>query len=113
MWRCISRLKTPSPGLLPGFPTAPSSNRPKPKPLPSPPAEPPASSVVADFERDRRSFLRRRRWETLAGTLIFSVVLLASLQHSQFFNSDIGGDPLGRIGDFLARMSPRLTSEAL
>jgi phosphonate transport system permease protein len=77
------------------------------------PAKPPASPVVADFERDRRLFLRRRRRETLAGTLIFSVVLLASLQHSQFFNSDIGGDPLGRIGDFLGRMSPKLTSEAL
>jgi len=69
--------------------------------------------VVADFERDRRSFLRRRRLGTLAGTLIFSVVLLASLQHSQFFNSDIGGDPLGRIGDFLARMSPKLAARAL
>lgn len=69
--------------------------------------------MVADFERDRRAFLRRRRWEALAGTLIFSIVLLASFQHSQFFNADIGGDPLGRIGDFLGRMSPKLTPQAL
>lgn len=69
--------------------------------------------MVADFERDRRAFLRRRRRESLVGALIFSIVLLASLQHSQFFNADIGGDPLGRMGDFLARMSPRLSSDAL
>ena len=69
--------------------------------------------MVADFERDRRAFLRRRRWEALVGTLIFSALLLASFQHSQFFSADIGGDPLGRIGDFLARMSPKLTAGAL
>lgn len=69
--------------------------------------------MVADFERDRRAFLRRRRWEALAGALIFSIVLLASFQHSQFFSADIGGDPLGRIGDFLGRMSPKLTPQAL
>lgn len=78
-----------------------------------PPAEPHAKTAVADFERDRRSHLRRRRWESLAGALIFSIVLLASLRHSQFFSSDIGGDPLGRIGDFLVRMSPRLAADAL
>ena len=69
--------------------------------------------MVADFERDRRAFLRRRRWETLVGTLVFSALLFVSFQHSQFFNSDIGGDPLGRIGDFLGRMSPKLTAQAL
>ena len=69
--------------------------------------------MVAAFERDRRSFLRRRRLEALVGALIFSVVLLASFQHSQFFSADIGGDPLGRIGDFLDRMSPKLTPGAL
>jgi phosphonate transport system permease protein len=69
--------------------------------------------VVADFERDRRAFLRRRRRESLIGLLVFSALLFASFQHSQFFNSDIGGDPLGRIGDFLARMSPKLTASAL
>ncbi|MDR3510967.1 MAG: phosphonate ABC transporter, permease protein PhnE [Caulobacteraceae bacterium] len=79
----------------------------------SPPVEPAARSVVADFERDRRLFLRRRRWETLVGTLIFSGLLLVSFQHSQFFSSDIGGDPLGRIADFLGRMSPRLSPAAL
>ena len=57
--------------------------------------------------------LRRRRLETLAGALIFSVLLLASLQHSQFFSSDIGGDPMGRIADFLGRMSPRLQAATL
>jgi phosphonate transport system permease protein len=81
--------------------------------LRSPPAEPQAALVVAAFERDRRAFLRKRRWETLAGTAIFSAVLLASFQHSQFFSSDIGGDPLGRIGDFLGRMVPRLHAETL
>jgi hypothetical protein len=81
--------------------------------LRSPPAERHTSTAVVDFERNRRTFLRRRRLETLAGALAFSVVLAASLQHSQFFSSDIGGDPLGRIGGFLVRMSPNLTAEAL
>jgi phosphonate transport system permease protein len=81
--------------------------------LPSQPIEAHAAGVVADFERNRRQYLRRRRLESLAGTLIFTVVLLASFQHSQFFNSDIGGDPLGRVGDFLTRMNPKLRPDAL
>lgn len=88
-------------------------NQPKPRPLRPPVAELPVSQVVADFERDRRSFLRRRRGRTLIGALVFSVLLLASLHQSQFFNSDIGGDPLGRIGAFLARMNPGLAPDAL
>ncbi|MFN3514478.1 MAG: phosphonate ABC transporter, permease protein PhnE [Phenylobacterium sp.] len=74
----------------------------------SPPAE-----VVAAFERDRRKLLRRQRAQALAGLLIFSALLLVSFQRSQFFSSDIGGDPLGRMADFLDRMIPDLRGEAL
>lgn len=70
-------------------------------------------NAVADFEDLRRRTLRRRRLETLAGLLVFSVVLLISFQRSQFFSSDIGSDPLGRIGDFLSRLVPDLKGEVL
>lgn len=70
-------------------------------------------NAVADFEGLRRRTLRRRRLESLAGLLAFSVVLLISFQRSQFFSSDIGSDPLGRIGDFLSRLVPDLKGEVL
>lgn len=72
-----------------------------------------AHPAVTAFEADRRRMLRRQRLEALAGLLIFSVLLLVSFQRSQFFGSDIGGDPLGRMGDFLVRMTPDLRAEAL
>lgn len=70
-------------------------------------------TALADFEALRRRILRRKRLETLAGLLIFSALLLVSFQRSQFFSSDIGGDPLGRIGDFLTRMVPDLRGDVL
>ncbi|UTP38496.1 phosphonate ABC transporter, permease protein PhnE [Phenylobacterium sp. LH3H17] len=69
--------------------------------------------AVAEFESLRRRTLRRQRLRALAGLLIFSAVLLVSFQRSQFFSSDIGGDPLGRVADFLTRMIPDLKAEAL
>ncbi len=74
------------------------------------PLTPPA---VAAFERTRSALRRRQRVETLAGVLIFSLVLLVSFHHSQFFSSNIGGDPLGRIAVFLDRMLPDLKSDML
>jgi phosphonate transport system permease protein len=71
------------------------------------------SPAVEAFERERRRVLSRRRLETLAGVVIVSLVLVVSLQRSQFFSADIGGDPLARIGDFLARMIPHLRSDTL
>lgn len=70
-------------------------------------------TAVEDFEALRRRTLRRQRLQALAGLLIFSAVLLVSFQRSQFFSSDIGGDPLGRIGTFLSRMIPDLEPQAL
>ena len=74
---------------------------------------PAQASIVAEFESVRRTTLRRQRLHALAGLLIFSAVLLVSFQRSQFFSSDIGGDPLGRIAIFLDRMIPDLKPEAL
>ena len=71
------------------------------------------SPAVVAFETLRRRTLRRQRMQSLAGLLIFSALLLLSFQRSQFFSSDIGGDPLGRIGDFLNRMVPDLKGDAL
>lgn len=70
-------------------------------------------NAVEAFERDRRAVLRRRRIEALAGVLIVSAILAVSFEHSQFFSADIGGDPLGRIGDFLRKMVPDLRVDAL
>jgi len=47
------------------------------------------------------------------GLLVFSLILAASFQRSQLFSSDIGGDPLGRIGEFLVRMTPKLDARVL
>lgn len=77
--------------------------------MPSPHLEGP----VAAFEALRRTTLRRRRLEALVGLLIFSALLLISFQRSQFFSSDIGGDPLGRVSVFLDRMIPDLQPAAL
>jgi phosphonate transport system permease protein len=71
------------------------------------------SDAVATFEQTRRRVLRRRRIEALVGLLLFSALLAVSLHQSQFFGADIGGDPLGRIGEFLQRMTPDLAAEQL
>jgi phosphonate transport system permease protein len=70
-------------------------------------------SPVAEFEGLRRRTLRRRRLRSLGGLLLFSALLLISFQRSQFFSSDIGGDPLGRVAVFLDRMIPNLKPAAL
>lgn len=71
------------------------------------------TAAVEAFEHERRRVLRRRRAEALIGLLAFSALLALSFQRSEFFSADIGGDPLGRIGEFLARMVPDLKAEAL
>ena len=71
------------------------------------------TAAVEAFEHERRRVLRRRRVEALIGLLAFSALLALSFQRSEFFSADIGGDPLGRIGEFLARMVPDLKAEAL
>ncbi|HYD43833.1 MAG TPA: phosphonate ABC transporter, permease protein PhnE [Phenylobacterium sp.] len=70
-------------------------------------------TAVADFEALRRTTLRRRRLEAALGILVFSALLAVSFQRSEFFTADLGGDPLGRIGVFLDRMTPDLKPEAL
>jgi phosphonate transport system permease protein len=77
--------------------------------LPSPHAENP----IAAFEALRRATLRGRRMRALFGLLVFSAILLISFQRSQFFSSNIGGDPMGRVADFLDRMIPNLQPAAL
>jgi len=73
----------------------------------------PLPAAVAAFEGERRRVLRRRRAESLVGLLVFSALLALSLQRSEFFSANIGGDPLGRIAEFLARMVPDLKADAL
>ena len=70
-------------------------------------------AVVEIFETNRRRALRRHWLQSGLGLLIFSLILGASFQRSQFFSSDIGGDPLGRIGEFLVRMTPSLHGPVL
>lgn len=72
-----------------------------------------AGGPVAAFEAERRRVLRRRRAEALIGLVLFSALLVVSLQRSQFFGADIGGDPLGRIAAFLQRTIPDLQAGAL
>lgn len=69
--------------------------------------------AVAEFERLRRASLLRQRSQALVGLLLFSAVLVISFQRSQFFDADLGGDPLGRMGEFLRRLTPDLKAEAL
>lgn len=69
--------------------------------------------AVEAFERLRRATLRRQRLEAVVGLAAFSVLLVVAFQRSQFFGADIGGDPLGRILTFLARMVPDLQGQAL
>jgi phosphonate transport system permease protein len=68
---------------------------------------------VASFEGEPRRLLVRHRLQAAAGLIVFSVVLAVSLQRSGFLDADFGGDPLARIGVFLARMSPKLRADAL
>jgi phosphonate transport system permease protein len=72
-----------------------------------------STDAVKAFEIERKRFLARRRIEALVGVLAFSALLALSFQRSEFFAADIGGDPLGRIGEFLGRMVPDLKPEAL
>jgi len=73
--------------------------------------EPP--HAVVEFERLRRSALIRQRTQAAIGLLVFSILLLVSFQRSQFFGADLGGDPLGRMADFLDRMIPDLKPQVL
>ncbi len=70
-------------------------------------------TAVEAFEHERRRVLRRHRLTAAITVAVFSVLLVVSFQRSQFFSADIGGDPLGRIGDFLNRMIPHLKADAL
>ncbi|MGZ3273745.1 MAG: phosphonate ABC transporter, permease protein PhnE [Caulobacteraceae bacterium] len=76
-------------------------------------ADPARSDVVESFEAERRRLLARHRLQTVAGLLLFSLVLAVSLQRSGFVDANIGGDPLARIGVFLGRMAPKLRADAL
>ena len=71
------------------------------------------SHAVVEFERLRRDMLLRQRAQAAVGVVVFTLILIVSFQRSEFFSADIGGDPLGRIGDFLDRMIPDLKAEAL
>ncbi|MDP1618589.1 phosphonate ABC transporter, permease protein PhnE [Phenylobacterium sp.] len=71
------------------------------------------SPAVEAFERERRRMLIRQRTQAFVGLAIFTVLLLVSFQRSQFFGSDIGADPLGRMADFLQRMNPGLQPDVL
>ncbi|WP_374569880.1 phosphonate ABC transporter, permease protein PhnE [Phenylobacterium sp.] len=64
--------------------------------------------AVVEFERLRRSELIRQRTHAALGLAVFSALLVVSFQRSQFFGADLGGDPLGRVGDFLDRLIPDL-----
>jgi phosphonate transport system permease protein len=70
-------------------------------------------TAVAEFERRRSHMLRRSRLFTLAGLLVFSALLLLSLEISEFLSGSYGEMPLARIGTFLARMNPHLVSHEL
>jgi phosphonate transport system permease protein len=76
-------------------------------------AGPPPSDIVESFEAERRRILARRRWELVAGVVLFSLVFALSLQRSGFLDANIGGDPIARVGVFLRRMAPTLRADAL
>lgn len=65
------------------------------------------------FEERRRRLLGRQRLQALVGLALFSLLLAYSFHRSEFFDSHIGTDPIGRIADFLQRMNPNLRAEAL
>jgi phosphonate transport system permease protein len=69
--------------------------------------------AVVEFEQLRRTALVRQRTQAAIGLLVFSAILAVSFQRSQFFGAELGGDPLGRMGDFLQRLTPDLRAEAL
>jgi phosphonate transport system permease protein len=71
------------------------------------------SAAVESFEAERRRMLARHRVQAAVGLILFSLVLAVSLQRSGFVDSNIGDDPLGRIGVFLERMAPKLRADAL
>ncbi|MGA0601311.1 phosphonate ABC transporter, permease protein PhnE [Caulobacter sp. KR2-114] len=75
--------------------------------------DPSRPEIVATFEAERRRLLARHRLQSLAGLLLFSLLLAISLQRSGFLDANIGGDPLARIGLFLQRMTPKLRADAL
>lgn len=70
-------------------------------------------STVAAFEAERKRRLTRQRLQTLAGVLVFTALAAVSIWRSQLFTSDLSGDPLGRVGDFLDRMAPDLKGDRL
>lgn len=74
---------------------------------------PGSDSAIARFEADRRRRLLQSRLIQLAWVLGFSAMFVWSLQISDFFSGQGGGDPLARMGQFLARMTPNLEARVL
>lgn len=72
-----------------------------------------ADAVVSAFEAERRRLLHRQWIRALLGVGITSVILGLSFHQSQFFDPEIGANPLGRILEFLARMAPHLRTDVL
>lgn len=72
-----------------------------------------SQSVVAAFETERTSILRRRRMGYAVAFLGVGATFLWSFTVSQIIGTPHSSDPLSRLGDFLARMNPNLKTETL
>jgi phosphonate transport system permease protein len=70
-------------------------------------------STVARFEAERRAQLLQSRLVQLAWVLGFSGLFVWSLQISDFFSGQGGGDPVARMAQFLSRMLPDLQAQTL
>ncbi len=69
--------------------------------------------VVVAFEEERRRILTRQRISAALGVAIFSALLAVSLNRSGFFETNLSGDPLGRIAELLSRLFPKLQADSL
>jgi phosphonate transport system permease protein len=67
-----------------------------------------ARDIVAAVEAQRGRLVRRQRLEAAVSLALFATLLAVSLKRGGLIGAEIGADPLGRIADFLGRLSPQL-----
>jgi phosphonate transport system permease protein len=72
-----------------------------------------SDDIVANFEAKRRIVLLKQRAGQLATLIGISTLLGVSLHVSGFFTTNRGTDPLGRVGDLVAKMIPDLDGNNL
>ena len=77
----------------------------------SPPHSASETSLVSNFELERRAMLRRRHIWTAFGFVVFGALFLWSFTISEFFGNDSTAEWMSRMATFVDRLNPNLQAD--